>query len=215
MPEPPPSDRTRVRRHADRSRYDAATIEAILDAAQVCHLGVVQDGEPLVMPTGFGRDGRVIYLHGAAANASLGLAGGRPVCVTVTLLDGLVLARTAFNHSVNYRSVVVRGTARPVTDAAEKRRALRVITEHLVPGRWAEVGEPSDTEIASTQVIAVDLGEASAKVRSGPPIDDPGAPPQPWSGVVPLRLVAGDPLPAADATADIPASVGRLRERHR
>jgi nitroimidazol reductase NimA-like FMN-containing flavoprotein (pyridoxamine 5'-phosphate oxidase superfamily) len=217
MPDPAPSPRVRVKRHADRADYDLTTIHAILDGAVVCHLGVVQGGEPLVLPTGFGRHGDTLYLHGAAANAALAAAADAPVCVTVTLIDGLVLARTVFNHSMNYRSVVVRGIARAVLDDAEKLVALRAITEQIVPGRWAEVGEPTAAEVRSTRVVAVDLREASAKIRRGPSIDDADAPPELWAGVVPLRPVAGTPEPATDNRdgGAAPPSVASLLDRYR
>jgi nitroimidazol reductase NimA-like FMN-containing flavoprotein (pyridoxamine 5'-phosphate oxidase superfamily) len=211
----PVSARVRVRRHADRGRYDAATVEAILDAALICHVGVVEDGQPLVLPTGFGRAGRTLYLHGAVANRSLRLAL-EGVCVTVTLLDGLVLARSVFSHSMNYRSVVVRGRARPVTDPAEKLAALRAITEHLVPGRWAEVRTPSPTELAATAVIALDMEECSAKVRSGPPRDEaPDRSLPVWAGEVPLHLVAGSPRRDEHVSTGIaePPSVAAARGR--
>ena len=191
----PASPRVEVRRHPDRARYDRASIDAILDAALVCHVGVVVDGEPVVLPTGFGRAGDTLYLHGAAANRTL-RAALEGVCVTVTHLDGLVLARSAFGHSMNYRSVVVRGRARAVTDPEERRNALRVVMDHLLPGRWDEVRQPSDKELETTAVIAVDLADCSAKVRSGPPLDPASDRRLPsWAGEVPLRLVAGTPLP--------------------
>jgi nitroimidazol reductase NimA-like FMN-containing flavoprotein (pyridoxamine 5'-phosphate oxidase superfamily) len=211
----PASPRVQVRRHADRARYDRATIHAILDAALICHVGVIVDGEPLVLPTGFGRDGDTLYLHGAAANRSL-QAALQGVCVTVTHLDGLVLARSAFGHSMNYRSVVVRGRARPVTDPEERGRALRAVVEHLVPGRWAEVRQPSPKELEATAVIAVDLAECSAKVRTGPPLDPASDRALPvWAGEIPLRTVAEPPLPDVDLGAGIgqPPSVTAIRRR--
>jgi nitroimidazol reductase NimA-like FMN-containing flavoprotein (pyridoxamine 5'-phosphate oxidase superfamily) len=212
-----PSPRVKVRRHADRGSYDPELVMAILDAAPICHLGVIHDGEPLVLPTGFGRIGRTLYLHGAAANAALTLAGGAPVCVTVTLLDGIVLARTAFNHSLNYRSVVVRGRARAVVEDAEKRAALQAITDHIVPGRWAEVGDATAKDVRITRVIALDLIEASAKVRSGPPIEDGvDTPSAQWSGVLPLRVVADEPqtAPYTGGGVAVPTSVSSLRKRY-
>ena len=166
----PASRRVEVRRHPDRARYDRATIDAILDEALICHLGVIVDGEPLVLPTGFGRLGDTLYLHGAAANRSLA-AALEGACVTVTHVDGLVLARSAFGHSMNYRSVVVRGRARAVTDPVERRDGLRAVVEHALPGRWDEVRQPSPREMDATAVIALDLAECSAKVRTGPPLD--------------------------------------------
>jgi hypothetical protein len=211
----PASPRVEVRRHADRGRYDRETIHAILDAGLICHLGVVVEGEPLVLPTGFGRVGDTLYLHGAAANRSL-QAALEGVCVTVTHVDGLVLARSAFGHSMNYRSVVVRGRARAVTDPAERRAALRAVVEHAVSGRWEEARQPSAKELATTAVIAVDLAECSAKVRTGPPLDPASDRRLPvWAGEVPLRMVAGPALPDPDldaAIAEAP-SVARVRAR--
>jgi nitroimidazol reductase NimA-like FMN-containing flavoprotein (pyridoxamine 5'-phosphate oxidase superfamily) len=211
----PASPRVEVRRHADRARYDRLAIDTILDEGLVCHLGVIVDGEPVVLPTGYARVGDTLYLHGAAANRSL-RAAREGVCVTVTHLDGLVLARSAFGHSMNYRSVVVRGRARAVTDPDEQRSALQAVVEHLVPGRWAEVREPSARELETTQVIAVDLAECSAKVRTGPPLDPASDRALPcWAGEVPLRMVAGTPLPDPDLRVGIeePLSVAALRRR--
>jgi nitroimidazol reductase NimA-like FMN-containing flavoprotein (pyridoxamine 5'-phosphate oxidase superfamily) len=185
------SPRIRVRRHADRARYDRPSIETILDQALICHLGVVVDRQPVVLPTGFGRRGSVLYLHGAPANRSLH-AALEGACVTVTHLDGLVLARSAMNHSMNYRSAVIMGTARLVSDAEEKEAALTAIVEHLVPGRSAEVRGLTQAEAARTMVVALDLADCAAKVRSGPPVDDEADLTLPvWAGVVPLRTVAG------------------------
>ena len=190
----PPSDRTRVRRLADRGRYDAATVHAILDEAYLAHVGVVVDGEPRVLPMAFGRDGDVLYLHGAVGNALLRGADAAEVCVTVTHLDGLVLARSAFHHSMNYRSVVVLGRAEKVTDPDEKRRALDAIVDHVQPGRAADSRPTDDAELRSTLVVRLPLAEASAKVRTGPPIDEERDLDLPhWAGVVPVRLVAGEP----------------------
>lgn len=192
-----PSERTRVRRKAERGRYERAAIDAILDEGLVCHVGFVADGQPYVIPTAYGRAGDRLYLHGSPANRMLRtLAGGLPVCVTVTLVDGLVLARSAFRQSMNYRSVVVLGTAAVVTDAAEKRRGLDTIVAHVVPGRLPDVRSPSDEELDATLVLRLPLAEASAKVRSGPPLDfehDLGR--ACWAGELPLRLVAGTPVP--------------------
>jgi len=211
----PASPRVEVRRHAERARYDRATIDAILDGALICHLGVIVDGEPLVLPTAFGRVGNTLYLHGAAANRSL-RAALEGVCLTVTHVDGLVMARSASGHSMNFRSVVVRGRARAVTDPGERRAGLRAVVEQVAPGRWQEAREPGDTEIETTMVIAVDLAECSAKVRTGPPLDptsDHGLPV--WAGEIPLRLVAGDPVPDAGMGPGIaePPSVERARRR--
>lgn len=189
--------RTALGRHAERGRHDRATIDAILDEGLLCHVAFVADGQPYAIPVSYGRDGDLLYLHGSAQSRLLrALAGGAPLCLTVTLLDGLVLARSAFSHSMNYRSVVVLGTAREVTERAAKERALRVISEHLVPGRWNEVRAPTDRELDLTTVVALPIDEASAKVRSGPPMDqerDRGLPV--WGGVLPLGVAAGAPLP--------------------
>jgi nitroimidazol reductase NimA-like FMN-containing flavoprotein (pyridoxamine 5'-phosphate oxidase superfamily) len=192
----PVSQRVRVRRLPKRAAYDRATIHAILDEALVCHLGFVHNGQPFVIPTLHARIGERLYVHGSSASRMLGsLGAGVPACVTVTLLDGLVLARSAFHHSVNYRSVVLLGTAVAVTDEAEKVAALRAFTEHLVPGRWDDVRPPTSQELKATSVLYLPLEEASAKVRTGPPVDDEedyalGA----WAGVVPLQLQASAPL---------------------
>ena len=211
----PASPRVQVHRHAERARYDRETIDAILDEALICHLGVVIDGEPLVLPTGFGRVGDTLYLHGAAANRSLAAALDG-VCITATHVDGLVLARSAFGHSMNFRSVVVRGRARAVTDPEERREALLAVVEHGIPGRWAEVRQPSAKEFESTSVIAVDLAECSAKVRTGPPLDPVSDRDLPvWAGEIPLRLVAGAPRPDPHLKAGIdePPSVAEVLRR--
>jgi nitroimidazol reductase NimA-like FMN-containing flavoprotein (pyridoxamine 5'-phosphate oxidase superfamily) len=189
----PPSDRTRVRRLADRGRYDRTTVEAILDEGYVAHVGFVVDGEPRVLPMTYGRDGDVLYLHGAVGNAMLRASSGAEVCVTVTHLDGLVLARSAFHHSMNYRSVVVLGRAEKVTDPDEKRRAFDAIVDHVLPGR-SETSRPTDdAELRATLVLRIPLAEASAKVRTGGAIDEPEDHHLPvWAGVVPLSLVAGE-----------------------
>ena len=211
----PASPRVEIRRHAERARYDRGTIDAILDGALICHLGVIADGEPLVLPTAFGRVGDTLYLHGAAANRSL-RAALEGVCVTVTHVDGLVMARSASGHSLNFRSVVVRGRARAVTELEERRAGLRAVMEQVAPGRWEEAGEPAEDQIETTMVIAVDLAECSAKVRSGPPLDpasDRGL--AVWAGEIPLRLVAGDPVPDTGMGPGIaePASVRRAQQR--
>ena len=200
-----PSPRTRVRRHRDRGVYDAATVESILDEAVICHVGVVADGSPVVLPTVHARLGRTLYLHGARANALLGTADGADVCVTATLVDGLVLARSAFHHSVNYRSVVVFGRARAVTDPDEQRTALGALVDHVVAGRNDDVRPPSESELRSTLVLALPIDEASAKVRTGPPIDDPEDHELPhWAGVLPLAVVPGPPEPDPQLPAGTP-----------
>jgi nitroimidazol reductase NimA-like FMN-containing flavoprotein (pyridoxamine 5'-phosphate oxidase superfamily) len=191
-----PSARTTVRRLPARGAYDPAAIHAILDEGLVCHVGFVADGQPFVIPTIHGRIGDALYVHGSAASRMLRtLAGGIPVCVTVTLVDGLVLARSAFHHSMNYRSAVVLGTAVEVTDPAERDRALRAITDHVVPGRWDSVRPPSEKELRATAVLRLPIAEASAKVRTGPPVDDEEDYALPvWAGVLPLALTPRAPV---------------------
>jgi nitroimidazol reductase NimA-like FMN-containing flavoprotein (pyridoxamine 5'-phosphate oxidase superfamily) len=193
---PTVSPRVRVRRLPKRAAYDRATIHAILDEALVAHLGFVHNGQPFVIPTLHARIGERLYVHGSSASRMLGSLGtGVPACVTVTLLDGLVLARSAFHHSVNYRSVVLLGTAVAVTDDAEKVAALRAFTEHMVAGRWDDVRPPTSQELKATSVLYLPLDEASAKVRTGPPSDDEeDYALEAWAGVVPLGLQAGAPV---------------------
>jgi nitroimidazol reductase NimA-like FMN-containing flavoprotein (pyridoxamine 5'-phosphate oxidase superfamily) len=211
-----PSARTKVQRLSNRGVYDQATIRAILDEALVCHVGfVADDGQPLVLPTTHVRVDDQLYLHGSAANRMLKtLEAGVAVCVTVTLLDGLVLARAAFKHSLNYRSVVVLGRAQAVTDAAEKRRILAALVEHVMPGRSSQVRGPNDKELAATLLLVLPLQEASAKIRRGPPGDDPldyGL--DVFAGELPLRL---RPLPAVrdphlTASVQTPAQLADYR----
>jgi uncharacterized protein len=184
-----PTDRTRVRREPERGRYDRETIDAILDEALFCHLGFIVDGQPYVIPTLHARRGDLVYVHGSSASRMLRhAAAGEPMCLTVTLLDGLVLAKSVFNHSIDYRSVVVLGAARQVSDV-EKVEALRLFTEHVAPGRWEEARQPTPTELKATTILALPLDEASAKVRTGPPEDEPEDADLPvWSGVVPIHL---------------------------
>jgi hypothetical protein len=186
-----PADRIRVRREPERGRYDRETIDAILDEALICHLGFAVDEQPYVIPTLHARVGDTLYVHGSAASRMLRqLSSGVPVCATVTLFDGLVLARSVFNHSVNYRSVVVFGTATPVADD-EKRDALHALTDQLAPGRWDEARQPTATELKATWILALPIDEASAKVRTGPPKDEPEDEDLPvWAGVVPVHLAA-------------------------
>src|SRR5581483_2578355 len=168
-----PTSRTRLVREPQRAVYDRATAYEILDEGFVCHVGFVIDGQPFVIPTGYGRKDDNLYIHGSAASRMLrNLDKGIPVCLTVTLLDGLVLARSIFNHSMNYRSVIVLGTAVVVTDPRERLEALRVLSEHILPGRWDEVRQPNERELKATLVIRLPIEEFSAKVRQGPPIDD-------------------------------------------
>jgi uncharacterized protein len=183
---------TRVKRHPERGHYDRETIDAILDDGFLCHLGFVVDDQPYVIPTLHARVGDVLYLHGSPASRMLqNLGSGAPVCVTVTHLDGIVLAKSVFNHSVNYRSAVVLGTPRKV-EGEEKVRALEAIVEHIAPGRWTEARQPSEKELKTTEVVAIALDEASAKIRTGPPIESPDdAELDVHSGVIPIRLVRG------------------------
>jgi hypothetical protein len=192
----PPSDRTRVRRLPKRGRYDRATVDAILDAAVVAHVGWVEDGQPFATPTIAWRVGDRLYWHGSSASRMLRATDGRPVCVTVSHLDGLVLARSGFNHSVNYRSAMVLGTAHLVTDPAEAEAVLGAFVDHLYPGRWATLRPMTAKERKATAVLWVDLNEASAKSRDDVSHDDPGDEAWPvWAGVIPLHTVAGTPEP--------------------
>jgi hypothetical protein len=204
-----------VRRLRERGRYDRAAVHAILDEGFVCHVGFAGARGPVVIPTAYARDGDDLYLHGAAGNAALAaLRTGSPVCVTVTLVDGLVLARSAFHHSVNYRSVVVFAVATEVTDLEEKRRALEAVVEHIVPGRGADARPPSDIELRTTRVVRLPIDEASAKVRTGGPKDDPEDMGMAvWAGEVPLRLAPGVPIadPAIPAGVEAPGYVSGYR----
>lgn len=192
-----PTDRTALKRLPDRAAYDRETVYAILDEGFVCHVGFAVDGSQYVIPTGYGRDGNLLYVHGSAASRMLRkLEQGVQVCVTVTLLDGLVLARSAFHHSMNYRSVVVFGIASVVQENEEKLKALRAFSEQVIPGRWNDVREPDQNELKATLVLKLPLTEVSAKVRTGPPIDDePDYALPVWAGVLPLHLQAGTPVP--------------------
>jgi hypothetical protein len=198
--------RTRVYRKPGRGSYDRELVHSILDETLICHVGFVQDGQPFVIPTIHAREGETLYLHGANANRTLKtLADGAECCVTATLVDGLVLARAALHHSLNYRSVMILGTAREVTDPEEKQRALRVVVDHIAPGRSEEVRGPSDVDLQSTQVLSMQIEEASAKVRTGPPVDDDEDLELPyWAGQLPLTRGTGDPIPAPDLTGGIP-----------
>ncbi|MFD7551409.1 pyridoxamine 5'-phosphate oxidase family protein [Streptomyces sp. NPDC059816] len=198
-----PTERTVPTRSRERAAYDRATVHAILDAAYVCHLGFVRDGTPVVLPTLYGRVGERLYVHGSTGSRPLRLAGdadpGLAVCLTVTHVDGLVLARSAFHHSINYRSVVVQGTARTVTDPDEKRTALDALVDHVVPERSRDSRPANARELAATAVLRLDLDEVSAKIRTGGPNDDPEDLPLPhWAGVVPVRQTYGSLVPADD-----------------
>jgi uncharacterized protein len=213
----PPTERTRVRRLPERGAYDRATIDAIVDEALVCHLAWVTDeGTPRVIPTIHARLGDTLFVHGSTASRTLrAIADGCEVCVEITLLDGLVLARSAFHHSMNYRSVVIYGRAREVTDPGERDLAQRAFVDHVAPGRAEEVRMANDRELAQTAILAIGMEEASAKVRTGPPKDDEadlgfGV----WAGVLPLRIVAGAPEPAPDLEPGTPIP-GYLRDERR
>jgi uncharacterized protein len=190
------SERTRLRRLPKRGHFDRETINGILDEAFVCHVGFVADAQPYVIPTGYARVGDDMYIHGSSASRMLRtIAQGVDVCVTVTLLDALVLARSAFHHSVNYRSVVVLGRAELVTDADEKNAALEAITDHIVPGRWADVRWPNELELKATTVLRLPITEASAKIRTGDPVDDDeDYDLDIWAGTLPMTQVAGEPV---------------------
>ncbi|HEY2181605.1 MAG TPA: pyridoxamine 5'-phosphate oxidase family protein [Solirubrobacteraceae bacterium] len=208
------SDRVRLRRKRERGRHDRDTIDAILDEGLIAHIGFVDDaGQPFVLPTLHARNGDVVYLHGSSASRTLrALRDGAQVCLTVSLLDGLVLARAAMHHSANYRSAMLLGTARPVDSPANKLAALEAIVEHIVPGRWSEVRHPTDKELKATSVLELPIDEASAKVRSGPPIDDEDDYAlSVWAGVVPLTSEPGAPQtdPRMDRDLPVPASVLR------
>lgn len=191
-----PTARTKVRRLSKRAVYDKPKVREILDEAFLCHVGFVQEDQPFVIPTLYGRSGETIYMHGSGASRMLRtLAEGVNVCVTVTLVDAYVLARSAFHHSMNYRSVTILGRARLVADVEEKLRALRIITDHVVPQRWDEVREPNDLEMRQTVVLALPLEEVSAKVRVGPPADDEEDYSRPvWAGIVPIHTRLGEPV---------------------
>jgi uncharacterized protein len=206
-----PTERTKVRRLPGRAAYDSETIFGILDEGFICHVGFFVDGQPYVIPMGYARVGDKVYIHGSAASRMVRtLAGGVDVCLTVTLLDGLVLARAAFHHSVNYRSVVILGRAAPVEDREEKLRALEALTEHIIHGRWKDVRPPTESELRATAVLALPLNEVSAKVRTGPPKDEEEDYQLPvWAGVLPLAMTPGAPIadPRLTPGVDPPAYV--------
>jgi len=208
--------RTSVMRHPERGAYDRSTIFAILDDGFLCHAGFVHEDQPFVIPTLYCRVGDTLYLHGSPLSRMIGCLGdGIPLCITVTLLDGIVLARSAFASSVNYRSVIVLGQGRAVTDSDEKQRAMQALVEQVVPGRSGDAREPNPRELAATAVIAVSLDEASAKVRSGPPKDAAAdLELSVWAGEVPLHLVMGQPIPDPELAPAIPVPeyLGRQRQ---
>ncbi|NIJ13645.1 hypothetical protein FHU38_003989 [Saccharomonospora amisosensis] len=198
LPPLSPTTRSTLTRNRDRALHDRQALYSLLDQALVCHLGVVLDGSPVVVPTGFGRDGDTLYLHGSTGSANLRAARGADVCVAVTVLDAIVYARSLQHHSMNYRSAVIHGTARPVTDERAKLHGLRVLTEHLSPGSWQHARHPNDKELAAVAVLALDLTEASVKQRSGEPTEEPAdlADGTAWAGVLPVQTTFGDPVPA-------------------
>lgn len=204
-----PTERTIPTRARERASYDRELVHSILDTAYICHLGFVRDGAPVVLPTLFARVGERLYVHGSTGSRPLRMAGGTdpglPVCVTVTHVDGLVLARSAFHHSLNYRSVVVHGSARQVTDPAEKRTALDALVDHAIPGRSADSRPANAKELAATAVLRLDLTEVSAKTRTGAPNDDPADLTLPyWAGVVPVSVQAATPIPSPDLAPSTP-----------
>jgi nitroimidazol reductase NimA-like FMN-containing flavoprotein (pyridoxamine 5'-phosphate oxidase superfamily) len=207
-----PSPRTKVRRRGGRGRYDQETVHSILDAGLVGHLAFVHDEHPYAMPMLYARHERTLYLHGSPLSRLVkSAADGIPVCFTVTLVDGLVLARSAFHHSVNYRSVVVLGRARALEDEAAKRLALDTLVEHVTPGRTSDARGPSDEELAATEVLALELDEASAKLRRGGPVDAPEDYALPvWAGVIPLHVTAGSPVRDERCQVPLPGYVQRL-----
>jgi len=201
-----PTERTRIYRKPGRGSYDRELVHSILDEALTCHVGFVQDEQPFVIPTIHARVGETLFLHGAKGNRMLkALTDGTPCCVTVTLVDELVLARAALHHSLNYRSVMVLGTAKEVTDPEEKEAALRAVVEHIAPGRADDVRGANPTDLKSTKVLAMPIEEASAKVRTGPPVDEQADMDLPyWAGVLPLELGAAEPVTAPDLVEDLP-----------
>jgi uncharacterized protein len=205
--------RTTLRRLRERGRSDRADLYAVLDAGLVCHLGVVSDGAPVVLPTAYGRDGDTLYLHGSSANGAFAAGIGQRVCVTVTHMDGLVCARSVFHHSVNYRSAVIFGTPELLTDEEERIRGLQVVTDHLIPGRWAAARKPTKKEMAGTSVLSLPLDEASVKIRTGGPSDDDeDYYLDVWAGVLPMAMTFGEPEPDPLRLDDIPVPA-HIRER--
>jgi nitroimidazol reductase NimA-like FMN-containing flavoprotein (pyridoxamine 5'-phosphate oxidase superfamily) len=215
-PAPPRSERVRLRRKRERGSYERDVIDAILDEGLLAHLGIVDEhGQPFVIPTLHARSGDVVYCHGSTASRTLrALSAGAPACLTVSLIDGLVLARSAMHHSANYRSAMIVGRATPIEDLEEKRVALQAIVEHIVPGRWRDVRAPNENELKATAVLAIPIDEASAKVRTGPPLDDEEDYALPaWAGVIPLGSQAHtpEPDPRLQAGVEPPAYVTGYR----
>ena len=212
-----PTERTRVVREPHRGSFDREVIYKILDEGFVCHVGFTVEGQPYVIPTMFARVGEAIYFHGSAASRMLrGVSGGLAVCVTVTLIDGLVLARSVFNHSMNYRSVVALGKATLVSEADEKIAALRAFTEKILPGRWDDARQPSEKELKATSILRLPLSEVSAKMRTGDVQDDEEDYALPvWAGVLPIRLAASEPIrdPRCDARLAVPTAVANFDKR--
>ena len=200
-----------MRRHRERGRTDRDDLYAVLDAGLICHLGVIANGVPRVLPTGYGRDGDTLYLHGSSANSTFMAGAGQEVCVTVTHLDGLVCARSVFSHSMNYRSAMIYGVARLLTERDERVEALRVITEHLTPGQWSYARQPTTKELAATSALALPLAESSVKIRAGGPSDEPeDYAADIWAGVVPVTVSFGEPEPDAELRPGI-ATPGHIR----
>ena len=205
--------RTTLRRHRERGQTDRTALYEVLDAGLICHLGVVTDGTPVVLPTAYGREGDTLYLHGSSANGAFWAADGQRICVTVTHMDGLVAARSVFSHSMNYRSAVVFGTASIVKDEDERWQALRLITDHLIPGRWSAARQPTGKEMAATAVLSLPLTEASVKIRTGMPIDEPeDYDLDVWAGVLPISVAFGSPVPDPLLRAEIPVPA-HIRDR--
>jgi len=203
----PQTDRTTLKRLPKRGHFDRETINSILDEGFICHVGFVVNGQPFVIPTGYARVDDKLYIHGSQASRMLRTLGqGVDVCITITIVDGLVLARSAFHHSINYRSVVVFGNAKLVDDREEKNAALLALSEHFVKGRWGDVRGPNEQELRATTVLSLQLEEASAKIRTGPPLDDEDDYELPvWAGVIPLSMVAGEPIADPRLPSDIPS----------
>ena len=212
-----PTPRTRVVREPQRAVYDRDAVNQILDEAFLCHIGFVADGQPFVIPTSYGRDGDVLYIHGSAASRMLrNLDQGAPVCITVTLVDGLVLARSVFNHSMNYRSVVILGAATLVADPAEKLSALRALSEHILPHRWDDSRQPNEKELKATSVLRLPISEFSAKVRVGPAVDDEEDYSFPtWAGVIPLEMNSGTPVRDERCERELPAYLNNYSRRRK
>ncbi len=200
------SDHSRIRRMPERGHYDRETIYPIIDEALVCHVGIVDHGRPVVIPMNFGREGDILYFHGSRGSRIIRqMAQGNEVCATFTLIDDFVLARSAYHHSMNYRSVVIFGAGTEITDLTNKTGALQIVTNRLLPGRWGNVRPLTEQELEITGVVAVDIAEASAKIRAGDPVDDTKDVDLPiWAGLLPTSQMWGAPIPAANLNADLP-----------